>query len=687
MSDSTQVTEIDIYGKQRQWSTSLYTNGLQMNPSLPHRKRLKIVKTKTTGDFQLQITNFSNNDEGLYICFYAYKNSSVSSVSFVLQKNKYPSNIIFINETNERMLTGIEYKTLRIKCSVESGKPPESLSLIRQNKTVKTGGHGNIEYTFIPTKLDNNNTYTCEARSPILKHPLRRNVRINIQYTPAVSVIGKPIKEISEGGKTNLCCYVDSNSASVSTRFLNGSRVIFVEHNHDNQNHICYTIEIVSRYDRGNYTCIADNEIGRESTTMSITVKYPPEVHLDYKNFTLKDKLRTIQCTAEGFPSNYTYGVWEHQSEFNEHIRYLKSTDNGTLILPRINEASSKYQDSGIYICMVSNGVPNKQHFQQGKAYVVSQGPPVFVKQNRPIQYGAPGEKMNLIVYILSYSKIECTIIKPLNILADANDTHDTYIRPLKVGDMFHGQNIKVNGIEMIFVLQRVVQNHYQTFRITVCNKFGNRSYTVHLILTDFLKQRYKKRMHSTNNDEIGGRNRDDSAHYIEINEENMLPMAIFQENNEPIISPDTRIVSVSQEHDLDFSNNDSATLDHAVESLENDNNALAYLDDGYERPYATLVTHTYGLDTHVYLTTETKSSNDNLNTSQNATYEHAFTSKEKDYPKDKQIPHATASDHQVDVLLNDLENNLSKTDHDFHLLSVDSETTATEYINLSLKQ
>lgn len=100
----------------------------------------------------------------------------------------------------------------------------------------------------------------------------------------------------------------------------------------------------------------------------------PPDVHLNYKNFTINDEMRTIQCTAKGFPSNYTYGVWEHRSEFNELIRYLNSTNNGTLILPRIYEAVDQYQDSGYYICMVTNGIPNNQHLQQGKAYVVSEG-------------------------------------------------------------------------------------------------------------------------------------------------------------------------------------------------------------------------------------------------------------------------------------------------------------------------
>jgi len=52
------------------------------------------------------------------------------------------------------------------------------------------------------------------------------------------------------------------------------------------------------------------------------------------------------------------YSKWEHMSYFGEHIRFLDGFDNGTLILPSMNE-SDGYQDNGIYICRVSNGIPD----------------------------------------------------------------------------------------------------------------------------------------------------------------------------------------------------------------------------------------------------------------------------------------------------------------------------------------
>lgn len=87
-------------------------------------------------------------------------------------------------------------------------------------------------------------------------------------------------------------------------------------------------------------------------------------------------------------------------------------------------------------------------------------------------------------LYVLSYSKVKCQVIKALNKRAEEIQIHETYIRPLKVEDMYHGQNITVSGIEMIFVFDRLEQKNCQLYKITVCNEFGNRSYTVNLVST-----------------------------------------------------------------------------------------------------------------------------------------------------------------------------------------------------------
>lgn len=93
-------------------------------------------------------------------------------------------------------------------------------------------------------------------------------------------------------------------------------------------------------------------------------------------NVTEKEVARTLQCFAYGVPSKYTYSQWEHLSYFGEHIRYLNATTDGKVTLPQIANKIKRYQDNGIYICTVSNGVVDitGNSFQKGKICVIANG-------------------------------------------------------------------------------------------------------------------------------------------------------------------------------------------------------------------------------------------------------------------------------------------------------------------------
>lgn len=105
----------------------------------------------------------------------------MSFVGFLFLYLVLPSKIMFSNATKEDILNGVENSTMRIVCSVKSGKPSETLLLKRNNEIVRNSTYGSIEFTFKATKLDHNVEYTCEANSSLLKKPLKRNVHINIK--------------------------------------------------------------------------------------------------------------------------------------------------------------------------------------------------------------------------------------------------------------------------------------------------------------------------------------------------------------------------------------------------------------------------------------------------------------------------------------------------------------------------
>ncbi|VDI57356.1 Hypothetical predicted protein [Mytilus galloprovincialis] len=139
----------------------------------------------------------------------------------------------------EKVVLGVEGKNLTIVCIVGSGRPPvETLVLSINGSNITNKGSDRIRYSFIPTKLDNMKLFTCSAYSSLLVNPLSCEVRLDIQYSPAV-------------------------------------------------------------------------EIRRKLT---------------------KTKLILI-CNPSGNPDNFTFGDWEHWSEFKEHIRNVQGTSDGMLIM------------------------------------------------------------------------------------------------------------------------------------------------------------------------------------------------------------------------------------------------------------------------------------------------------------------------------------------------------------------
>lgn len=63
-----------------------------------------------------------------------------------------------------------------------------------------------------------------------------------------------------------------------------------------------------------------------------------------------------LDCMPQGLPNVYTFEPWEHTSNTGQHIRFLNGDHNGNLILNQTRQENT-LQDTGIYICSVSNGI------------------------------------------------------------------------------------------------------------------------------------------------------------------------------------------------------------------------------------------------------------------------------------------------------------------------------------------
>jgi hypothetical protein len=67
-----------------------YADGNQINPSLEHANRLRVVGNFNRGIYNLQIVNVSLADEGLYRCSYTNNNiSHTKDIRVSLKRSKY----------------------------------------------------------------------------------------------------------------------------------------------------------------------------------------------------------------------------------------------------------------------------------------------------------------------------------------------------------------------------------------------------------------------------------------------------------------------------------------------------------------------------------------------------------------------------------------------------------------------
>lgn len=93
------------------------------------------------------------------------------------------------------------------------------------------------------------------------------------------------------------------------------------------------------------------------------------------QTFSNEDKPRILKCEVSGVPHVYKYKQW--QQLVNGHIvRVLDGNNDGTLTLPCNNTSDIQYDDSGLYICNVTDNIrqENGQLWQTGFVNVTIKG-------------------------------------------------------------------------------------------------------------------------------------------------------------------------------------------------------------------------------------------------------------------------------------------------------------------------
>ncbi|XP_052080102.1 hemicentin-1-like isoform X2 [Mytilus californianus] len=387
------------------------------------------------------------------------------------------ANITITNEKPGAILRGIENNNLSLECIFNGVNIRKTILWRHNDRVVAVGRSGYVAYSFIPTKKDHLSEFCCQVHDAKKENIIEKVITLHIRYKPVLEFNFPDERHFIKGETNRLCC---SSNSRPSTKTM----WLFKDQNVTKEAHltssICLTLMNISDSDGGKYSCIAENEIGKDRKGINFTVLYPPIMEKQYIHFSKDEVLRQLQCFPEGVPNRFTFGRWEHRSYFNEHIRYLNSTSNGKLLLPILKNTTSKFDDSGIYVCNASNGVPDPHGnvFQYGELFVVWKGPPVFVEENKIIQFGKLRDniKLKVVVVVHNVSSIECSHIEEENSI---HLRHDIEMSPKNTTHVFHGTNTTIEGLEIVISLAVLQKRDNKKYKITLCNHHGNSSLIV----------------------------------------------------------------------------------------------------------------------------------------------------------------------------------------------------------------
>ncbi|CAC5395406.1 unnamed protein product [Mytilus coruscus] len=214
-----------------------------------------------------------------------------------------------------------------------------------------------------------------------------------------------------------------------------------------------------------------------------LDVRYAPDITVNSPNYTQNDAIRTVTCNPSGNPHSYTYHKWQHKSKYGELIREFNGIK--TLMLPDAPE-ELRYQDSGQYICIASNGIKdNNNKFEQtGYGYVIVQALPVFTTDtiDRVKQFGEIGKAVEVYVYV--YSVPQFTIDswtsdgKPITHHSAKYESSST---PTIVKDKIHGKEVQLDGYNVTLTIHDLQAEDFTNYTVTLKSRFADVKYTIML--------------------------------------------------------------------------------------------------------------------------------------------------------------------------------------------------------------
>ncbi|CAG2232482.1 unnamed protein product [Mytilus edulis] len=409
-------------------------------------------------DLKLQIYNITKGDEGIYwtnsqrglhvCCRYVQLKISNGSCS------NLTSETTCTNEGSSAMLIFIYDLDL-----YHNNKKMDITKLA--NKRILDNFTINLQINNITA--EDEGFYECTAISSRL-YMIRQNaakIRFIHQFNTRTILA-------QEGKETTIICFSDSGQYITELQLDANGTTIATGDNHT----VFFSFAPDRTHHLTTYTCI-DSKRPSINTNALLRVNYSPDI-----NIRITGEL--IDCECDGVPKVYNPYRLDHLSEFGELIHSV-NLNNEKFIL---HHKSYQYQYNGEYRCTVSNGIPvvSGQVIQIKSKTVKYEGPPVFALENRNAKFWEQGQSFTMTFKVYSNPTVKNVFIYKLgHKQTEANEiTNYTVLNSTLLYTEVDLAGIK--GYAIVIDREVLVNDDFQSYRITVSNQLGASDYHFEII-------------------------------------------------------------------------------------------------------------------------------------------------------------------------------------------------------------
>ncbi|XP_071094666.1 cell adhesion molecule CEACAM5-like [Haliotis cracherodii] len=328
----------------------------------------------------------------------------------------------------------------------------------------------------IDVKCQAENQFTIDKHLSLESPP----VTLNVFFSPQVE-ISPPVRvTVIEGTPLSVNCTSTSNPPTPPTGYqwafesgieFNGS-LLFISN--------------VDRSDHGEYTCNATTQSGSFGTmsgseTIDVIVNYAPDV--SGNNVTQHETKRaTVRCQADGRPGNFTFTPFVHTWR-GQFIRNVTGTKTGGQYEKRF---ASRFEDSGMYACEVTNGIADIQGGIQQVANIsvqINASPKLTVGMRRDERFGKEvGDSVTLFrTFYIQPRYTNYSWLKGEQRLSSRTHVVETPVQldiyGVIVEDMGFNFTINIGGFDSKLDTGR--------YALTVCNVINCQATTIVLVVAD----------------------------------------------------------------------------------------------------------------------------------------------------------------------------------------------------------